>query len=278
MNNQSCTISIFLFIFQLTSSVFGAVDSNYLNQQYNNFMRDPMVVALMTQASLDETIQKVISEFPHDKQIKQKLEMADSSRHQMILWMQNLSQLIVKDYSSSEWNSFDNIKYVWTWAYIKNDQLILEKDEENVDYYSLIKMIGTQINLPKRIANLNPIPLQKIMLGDNNTENLDQNNNPMRKFRILENLRHFNSDYYKEIQVIASDFRNKGTFFHFLETTHNLHHPRISFIEYTSNFIDAAKILKNSCIQGTLHFDLDLKTFMINKGNFVEEKVDCDGQ
>ena len=77
---------------------------------------------------------------------------------------------------------------------------------------------------------------------------------------LLEKLRHLNAVTYRQLVRLADDFQVKGPLYGHLRDTFDLHEAYIASI--TQNVIQAALILKKTCADGNLKFDLAPDTYL----------------
>lgn len=254
------------------SYLFGTRESGWF-KQYEDFKRAPPQVALMTSANLHESVQKGIAAISKSKQIRKEIGMQDPTPEQMVSWMQDLSEMEVMDYIYSQQDRIGNIDYIWAWAYIEGGKFRFANADKKYKKYTREKMLEAHVIPPPPIAKFNPILIQKTILGDNDAGGLARYDNPTKKFQLLESLRHLNADFYERVQILSNDFNRQGELYSYFLQSFKLQPG--DFKAFVANVMSAAKILRDSCEQGRIRFDLDFNDFMVNGGIATEQKVQC---
>lgn len=113
----------------------------------------------------------------------------------------------------------------------------------------------------------------RTQLNDNDAGGKRSYANFTKKTQMLEKIRHYNPDTYKRLLLLDRDFRNHGELYNYVATTFGLTARQLEQI--LNNTSQAAAILKNSCRQGRLRFDLDPEAYFLT-GHTMEQTMDCD--
>jgi hypothetical protein len=102
--------------------------------------------------------------------------------------------------------------------------------------------------------------MQKTVLEDNDAAGRIYYQNFFRELDVLSSLRHGNYRTYKNLILLAKDFKNKAKIFTAVQRTSGLKTEQLN--QFVNNTIEAASILQDSCRQGRLSFDLDYELYL----------------
>ena len=113
--------------------------------------------------------------------------------------------------------------------------------------------------------------IQKTQINDNDAGGRKYANFT-RKFGLLEKLRHLNAVTYRQLIHLAKDFQAKGPLYGYL---HDTFYISDSYTEpIAQNTVQAAQILETICKTGTIKFDLNPESYLVNQ-NVEETQVNC---
>ena len=206
------------------------------------------------------------------------------STAQMVLWMNEVSEIAILDFIFSQQDRIGNIDYQWYWSYVDEKGAQVQKVEGN-QYESLSRTKMNQIPVPPELANKNPILIQKTSIGDNDAGGLIQYGNYTKVTGMLDGydgisgpISHLNKQTYQRLLKLANDFSNKGPSYQTLTKEvsligyNDLGNKR--FNQLIGNTILAARIFQKNCQSGILKLDLvTFKKAMIN--DFAAEPTSC---
>ena len=94
-----------------------------------------------------------------------------------------------------------------------------------------------------------------------------------KQFGLLEKLHHLNAVTYRQLLHLANDFQVKGPLYRYLQDTFDLHDAYT--VAIAQNVIQAALILKKTCTDGGLKFDLAPDSYLAAV-QVPALKVDCE--
>jgi hypothetical protein len=277
----------------------GSRESGWGAPAYGDLKNTPSFKALQTlsknpqQTHLEAAIAVGLStgteKYPYIKTHKPK-EEADKlgnplTKFEIVNWMQDWSEIAVLDHVLSQQDRIGNEDYNWYWAYGENGLTHYKKVDDEFKDKSRIAM-ATLINKkqllpPTKIANLNPILLQRTILGDNDAGAGAGPHSKARKYAnftkisgVVKLIQHMNADFYIKFQKLAKDFRDEGQVFNYVKNEIGLIEP--SFENLKTNIAEVSDILRNSCKAGNLKFDLNIDEFIMTSGQTKEQIISCD--
>ena len=210
----------------------------------------------------DQALQQAIEHSVH--QAAQNTTLRKAMRHgvgneQMVFWMQELTELTLLDYIFSQQDRIGNIDYLNYWYW--------QEDGE------IRQMPACGSKVPQEIARHHPIKLKRTQLNDNDAGGRLAYANYTRKTGMLEKIRHYNPDTYRQLMRLAASFAAKGELYNYVQTTFGLSDKQLAQLRHNTG--QAAEILRNSCRQNKLRFDLNpLEYFQTGKTDGAQ--VDCD--
>jgi hypothetical protein len=184
---------------------------------------------------------------------------AEVSPRQMVYWMQDLSEILLLDYIFSQQRRIGNIDCLdyWYWKKGRN----------------IRKQLARTRTPPKNMARHKPLRIQDTVVNNNSSAVLLSCRNFTREAGMLQKLAHFNPDTYKRLIRLDKDFSREDKLYRYLQQNFGLGEEQLQQI--VSNTREAAEILKGSCKQKKLRFDLDPNTFFV-RGNSRAKRINCD--
>jgi hypothetical protein len=190
--------------------------------------------------------------------------LLQSMRHgippeQMVFWMKELTEITLLDYIFSQQDRIGNIDYLSYWYWVDNGEVK--------------RLPSSSTQVPDEIAEHHPIRLRRTQLNDNDAGGRIPYANFTKKTGMLEKIRHYNPDTYRQLMRLANDFATQGELFRYVRDTFGLSGRQLKQIVTNTGL--AAGILRASCTAGKLRFDLDPAAYLAT-GKTKEQKVNCD--
>lgn len=237
----------------------GTRESGWGKGQNMDFQKTPAFSALRSSSTdLISAINSGYAEAIKNPKMKAAVP-SQPSMPQMVLWMNEVSEIAILDYIFSQQDRVGNIDYQWYFSYVNaNGEVIAERVKEDA-FKSLSRLSMAKIKAPAEIASMNPILIQKTSIGDNDAGGLLQYANFTKSTGMIEGMRHLNKDTYQRLQKLALDFKNKGPNYQVLKSESallNNTEGNKRLLQTTGNTIAAAAILEKNCRAGQLLLDL----------------------
>lgn len=245
------------------------VRSAWGDSQNYDFQKTAAFSALRVGGNLSTAIQSGINAALRQPKLATDLAGTPST-FQMISWMKELTEITLMDYIFSQQDRIGNIDYEWEWAYVQDGKL---KNLGVNSKFSRKKMMSAGLRPPAELAGFSPQLIQRTWLGDNDAGGKVQYANFTKKTKMLEGQRHYSALIYKKLMNLDRDLASQGSLFKYLVTYLQL--PAKDLQMVVNNVHSATAIIKNSCENGLLHFDLNPTKFL--QGHATEELVDCSG-
>lgn len=236
--------------------------------QHRDMQKTPAFLALKSPQAMPAAIDDGVKQALKDPAMAKAFASEKPSETQVVLWMREMSEMAILDFIMSQQDRVGNIDFRWYWVYQTPDGKI---ETQKVDSeVSLARK--DRIKVPSDISTMNPVLVQKTMIGDNDAGGLPAYANPTKGTQLLESLRHMNPETYRRLYKLASDFGQQGPNYQALAKDFALRDD--SFKQTIANTKLAASILLKSCEEGKLHFDLVSYKAAYQK-RFTEETLDC---
>ena len=226
--------------------------------QNNDFQKTPPFLALRSSEPLKKAIREGIEEASKDHIIKKAIK-AEISDQQMVYWMQDLTEITLLDYIFSQQDRVGNIDYQEYWYWKKGK--------------SLQKQHAKTKAAPRNLAKRKAIRIQETFLNDNDAGGRKSYSNFTKKTKMLEKIRHFNPKTYKQLIKLDKDFSSKGKLYAYVKENFGLSEQQ--FQQIVTNTNHAAAILKESCKEKKLRFDLNPDKFFAT-GSTKAKRLNCD--
>jgi hypothetical protein len=240
------------------STLNGTRKSGWGEGQNRDFQNTAPFLALRSEQPLLAAIDHGMATARKDKTLRHDMG-SDILTQQMVYWMQELTEITLLDYIFSQQDRIGNIDYRYYWYWIEQGQMQSRHAESRLP--------------PGDIVEFKPVRLMRTQLNDNDAGGKRSYANFTKKTHMLEKIRHYNPGTYKRLLSLESDFRNRGELFNYVGTTFGLTAKQMEQI--VKNTSQATAILKNSCEQGNLRFDLDPEAYFLT-GQAEEKRIDCD--
>jgi len=240
------------------SAVSGTRKSGWGEGQNRDFQNTAPFLALRSEKPLALAIDHGLAQARKDKKLRHDMG-SQLSPQQMVYWMQELTEITLLDYIFSQQDRIGNIDYRRYWYWVADDQIRHRHADSQ--------------HPPGDIAAFKPIRLMRTHLNDNDAGGRRAYVNYTKKTQMLEKIRHYNAGTYRRLLALDSDFHQQGSLYDYVKTSFGLSGPQLQQI--VKNTAQAAIILKNSCKQGKLGFDLDPEAFMLT-AKAAGQSIDCD--
>jgi hypothetical protein len=182
----------------------------------------------------------------------------DATPVQMVFWMSDLVDITLLDYLFSQQDRIGNIDYLAQWVWAEDG--------------ALRSRLATGPAPPDDIADRKPVLVKRTELGDNDAGLRMTYVNYTKRTGMLETLRHYRADAYRQLMRLDADFRATGPLHEYVRTTFGLSDRE--FAQVVANTASAAAILRDSCKAGRLRFDVDPAEFVAT-GSVKPKELDC---
>lgn len=183
----------------------------------------------------------------------------DATQHQIVYWMSDLVDITLLDFIFSQQDRIGNIDFVPYWYWISDGKL-------------QVRQAAGRKPPPDSSAS-NPVYLKRTELGDNDAGVRVTYANFTKRTGMLEKLRHYRADVYRQLMRLDKDFKSGGPLHRYGQMTFGL--SKREFAQIVNNTRTAATILRESCKAGRLRFDIDPEQFLLT-GAVVVQDVDCE--
>ena len=187
----------------------------------------------------------------------------------MMLWMTELSDILLLDYIFNQQDRPGNIDYTWVWyhtdagGHLKSVRVDLEAS----------RLAMNSVETPTEMTNSSrSFLIEKIYINDSDAGGRKYTNFTKRS-GLLENLHHLNAITYRQLTWLADDFGLRGPLYRYLRDTFGL--PDRYVAEIAQNVIQAGQTLKKTCTAGGLRFDLEPDTY-VSTTQVQSVRVDCE--
>jgi len=247
----------------------GTRASGWGKGQNMDFQNTPAFSAIRSKAQdLVSAIDDGYTQAIQDPKMKAAVPSKPSTA-QMVLWMNEVSEIAILDYIFSQQDRIGNIDYVWYWSYVDETGEVKADRVKDDAYESLPRLSMAKIKVPAELASKNPILIQKTAIGDNDAGGLIQYANYTKATGMLSNMTHLNKKTYQRLLKLAHDFQTKGANYQVLakeSSLLNVTDQNKRLLQLTGNTIAAAAIFEKNCRAGILKLDLvSFKSAMKNE-------------
>jgi hypothetical protein len=246
---------------------FNGVRSSWGDGQNYDFQKTAPFNALRSELPLKDAIITGEDQARRDAKMNVDLGPGRVNGLQMVVWMKELAEITLLDFIFSQQDRVGNIDYKWAFYWV--DQAG-KGQSEGVDS-KLPRRRMNQIAVPEAIKAFNPILMQRTFIGDNDAGGRVAYTNFTKRTKMLENIRHYNSELYAHLMELDADLKAQGPIYQFVVENFKLDAGGIKQI--VNNTRLAADIMRSSCTAGLLQFDLRPNPYM--QGKETLEAVDC---
>lgn len=232
------------------------------------FKGTPAFRALMEERPILEAIRLGVAKSKSASSAVARALAGGVSDQQMVLWVEELSEMNILDFIFFQQDRIRNFDYLWKWYFV-DDEGRLRSMTAEADGVARSRMAS--IRKPPEIARYqNAYLVQKTQLIDNDAGAGSVAGgslyvNKAKQAGYLRDMRHIRPQTYSQLQKLAEDFKNKGDLYRYLEQSFSLAPRYIATI--VANTIEAAEILKNLCRGQKLYFDLDSQSYFTSGGD-----------
>lgn len=237
----------------------GTRASGWGKGQNYDFQGTAPFLALRSQKPLAEAVTEGLAEALKDGQIRRDMG-DDADPRQIVVWMADLTNIVLLDFILSQQDRVGNIDYVEHWYWVENGAVKSRKAVSHGD--------ETQ-----------PVPegavrLKRTHLNDNDAGGRVEYANFAKSTGMLDDLHHFPSVTYRKLMALEADLTAEGPLHSYLRASFGLSDRQ--FAQLVKNALLAAATLRMQCAAGAIQFDLDPESFILT-GVASPETVDCGG-
>ncbi len=264
--------------------------SGYTEQNQEIQNTTPTFLALRSSGTIHQAIQSGVEKALKDPNMKPAFSGTPSTV-QMILWMNEMSEMAVLDYMLSQQDRVGNIDFRWYFMFV--DSKGITKKAKVDSEFTLSRKAGFMANLAKEYkaddnsdiasdarmyqaikkeASGEIELIQKTMIGDNDAGGRAFANFT-KKAEYIQKFQHLNPDLYKQVLKLDADFKAQGPVATYFKEALGLKHSEAALL--ARNTGEVADILKGKCKAGTLKFDLVSHKKAL-KNEFTEETLNCE--
>ncbi len=238
------------------------------SEQYVFLQKTPAFLALSDPKEFFDAAHEAINASKTDPVVGRSLGTGVSNE-QMMLWMQEMSEIALMDYIFGQQDRPGNIDYLWMW-YSVNDKGALKSTRAD----SEVARTGMgSIAMPDEIkGSAKYYLIQKTQINDNDAAGRAYANFTKR-FGLLEKLRHMNAGTFRQLIRLAKDYQAKGPLYNYLNDTFYMPRAYINLI--VQNSVQAAQIVQSACRARTMRFDLNAEMYLATQ-KVEEVHVDCE--
>jgi len=218
----------------------GTRESGWGVGQNNDFQQTAPFIALRDPRSIPEAAEAAVHEARKNPQMAKDLS-ADTPVQQVVLWMQDVTEITLLDYILGQQDRIGNIDYTWHWYWIEDGEL--RSAPAN----------GSEA--PVEIAALDPWRLRRSIINDNDAGVRRGYADFAAKTHMLEGLKHYHPGLYRRLGLLAADFAARGPAFEWLTQSAGLSDREAATIAERTQ--SAFSLLQTDCRSGELALDLD---------------------
>ena len=236
----------------------GTRESGWGDGQNRDFQETAPFLALRSSLPLAEAIDAGIHAAAENTTLRQAMRNGVAPE-QMVFWMKEITEITLLDYIFSQQDRVGNIDYLSYWYWVDNGEIR--------------RMPASGTHVPDELAEQHAIRIRRTQLNDNDAGGKIPYANYTKKTGMLEKIRHYSGDTYRQLMQLAADFESRGELHDYVRDSFGL--STSQFEQVVNNIRLAAGILRDSCRADKLRFDLDPATFLLT-GKVKEPQLDCD--
>lgn len=227
------------------SEINGTRESGWGSGQNRDFQNTAAFLALRSEKSLPAAIQEGLEEARLNPKLDKDLG-SNVTDAQMVVWMQELTEIVLLDFIFSQQDRIGNIDYRMAWTWVEDGRL-QSRDAT-----------GTEV--PADLRTVSPVLLKRSWINDNDAGGRATYTDFAEKTQMLEKVRHINPATYGMLLALDRDFDANGPLYAYFRDTFGLTSRQLGLIvRHTAH---AASILREACRGGELRFDLDPVQFL----------------
>ena len=236
----------------------GTRDSGWGSGQNLDFQNTAAFLALRGEKPLPQAIKEGLEEARLNPKLDKDMG-ATVSDAQMVVWMQELTEIVLLDFIFGQQDRIGNIDYrmAWTWA---QDGRLQSRDADGSEPPSYLRALA-------------PVLLKRTWINDNDAGVRTTYTDFAEKTHMVEKIRHIDPDTYRKLLALDADFTANGPLYAYFRDTFGLTSRQLGLIvRHTAH---AASILREACRGGELRFDLDAARFL-SEGRSPAVEQACD--
>jgi hypothetical protein len=246
----------------------GNIAGKGYTEQYRYIQKTPAFLALSNPKEFAAASAEGLASSKTDPVVARALGAGVSSE-QMMFWMTELSDILLLDYIFNQQDRPGNVDYTWVWYYLDSGGRLKSARVDS----EASRLAANSVGTPTEVKNSSKSMLiERIQINDNDAGGRKYTNFTKR-FSLLEKLHHLNAVTYRQLIKLGNDFRVKGPLYRYLLDTFDLHDAYV--VEIAQNVIQAGLILKKTCNDGSLRFDLEPESYVIT-AQAHSQNVDCE--
>lgn len=236
----------------------GTRESGWGSGQNLDFQNTAAFLALRSERPLPEAIEEGLEEARLNPKLDKDMgpNVPDA---QMVVWMQELTEIVLLDFIFGQQDRIGNIDYrmAWTWP---EDGRLRSRDAN-----------GTE--LPSDLRAADAVLLKRTWINDNDAGVRTTYTDFAEKTHMVEKIRHIHPVTYRKLLELDADFTANGPLYAYFRDTFGLTSRQLGLIvRHTAH---AASILREACRGGELRFDLDPARFLA-EGAFPAVEQSCE--
>ncbi len=228
----------------------GTRESGWGSGQNRDFQKTAAFRALRTEGDLLSAVESGLDKAR--KSSKMRKDLVDVSDQQMVLWMREVTEIILLDYIFNQQDRIGNIDYRWYWAYVDGTKTKFKREKRD-EYEDLPRKKMGEIPVPENLVGFNPILVQRSRINDNDAGGRVEYVNFTKKTKMLDGLKHYSEKIYRKLMGLNQDLQSQGPIYQWLVNEIDLTEDRRE--EIVNNVKEAAAIIKSQC--ESMIFDLD---------------------
>jgi hypothetical protein len=253
--------------------------------QYQNMVQTPIYQALNFNADILSSVELLSS--VAQNQYAVEFGSVIPSRHQAIMWMQEIFDMTILDYILQQQDRPGNIHFQWRLFYLNNGKLDSKRvkiqkqsKSEGIEskYASYVHLgaaeyVASQMPEYKQYCQGQPcFVVQKTILEDNDAGGREYYNAFYRDLGFLQSLRHASYKTYLKLNQLAVDVKSQGPAYIAMKKNFRLNVTQLEQLK--KNIIEATATLNTLCRKGLLRFDLDYENYM-RTGQLTNSSKSC---
>ena len=256
-----------------SEAVNGTRASGWGLGQNKDYMQTAPFTALRKEGSLDAAVREGIAEAFRNRKVAARTTMRTPfpavSGLQMVYWMKELSEIAILDFIFSQQDRVGNIDFRWYWYWVDEENRVRWAKAEEKNIRARVKDSPKPEGVPG-----DAILIQRTQLNDNDAGGRYAYANFAKKAKHLQSLRHMGATTYSKLVRLNNSFKAQGSLFRYVEENMRLSQRQRHQIYRNTEL--AVNILKQTCQQGKLGFDLNPEETFISGGQFKNLNVDCE--
>ncbi|MCF6272197.1 MAG: hypothetical protein L3J37_03260 [Rhodobacteraceae bacterium] len=240
-------------------SINGTRESGWGKGQNRDFQETPAFLALRSSSPLEQAIAQGLAAGRKVSAINRDLG-PDVPPQQMVYWMKELTEIVLFDYIFSQQDRVGNIDYTPYYYWLENGEMTRQKAKKHERGDDTVPQ--------------DALLLMRTNLNDNDAGGRVQYANFTKSTQMLEKIRHFNGNTYRQLMALEADLQSQGEIYQWVASSFGLDERQINQVVVNTGL--AANILRDTCEAGNLIFDLYPKRYF-ETGEVTPEQISCNG-